>query len=41
VERSQTFGFTASLWRYPGEGSWHFVSLPPEIADDITEIVDL
>ncbi len=25
-------------WRYPGEGSWHFVSLPPEIADDITEL---
>ena len=33
-----TFEFTAPLWRYPGEGGWHFVSLLPEIGDDITEV---
>jgi hypothetical protein len=38
VERSETFEFTAPLWRYPGEGGWHFVSLPPEIGDDITDV---
>jgi hypothetical protein len=38
VERSQTFEFTASRWRYLGEGSWHFVSLPPEIAELTTGI---
>ncbi len=38
MERSQTFEFTASLWRYPGEGSWPFVSLPPEIAELTTGI---
>ena len=38
MERSETFEFTAPLWRYPGEGGWHFVSLPPEIGDDITDV---
>jgi hypothetical protein len=38
VEPSETFEFTASLWRYPGEGGWHFVSLPAEIGDDITSL---
>jgi len=38
VERTGTFEFTAPLWRYPGEGGWHFVSLPPEIGDDIAEL---
>ena len=38
MERTGTFEFTAPLWRYPGEGGWHFVSLPPEIGDDIAEV---
>jgi len=38
VERSETFEFTAPLWRYPGEEGWHFVSLPPEMGDDITDL---
>ena len=38
MERTGTFEFTARLWRYPGEGGWHFVSLPTEIGDDITEV---
>ena len=38
MERTETFEFTAPLWRYPGEGGWHFVSLPPEIGDDIAEV---
>ena len=33
-----TFEFTAPLWRYPGEGGWHFVSLPPEIGNDIADV---
>ena len=27
--------FTAELWRYPGKGGWHFVTLPDEIADEV------
>ena len=33
-----TFEFAAPLWRYPGADGWHFVSLPPEISADVTEI---
>ena len=33
-----TFEFAAPLWRYPGSGGWYFVSLPPEISGDVTEI---
>lgn len=32
------FEFAASLWRYPGEGGWYFVSLPPGISADISDI---
>ena len=31
--------FDAELWEYPGEGGWHFVTLPPELADDVREHV--
>jgi hypothetical protein len=31
------FTFQAKVWLYPGEGaSWHFATLPVEIADEIT-----
>ena len=32
------FSFAAELWRYPGEAGWHFVTLPPGVADAIAEI---
>ena len=38
VVRIGTFEFAAPLWRYPGADGWHFVSLPPEITADITDI---
>ena len=38
VTRIGTFEFAAPLWQYPGEGGWHFVSLPAEISSDITDI---
>lgn len=31
----ETFTFTGTLWRYSGKGAWHFVTLPPEVADAI------
>lgn len=31
--------FDAELWEYPGEAAWHFVTLPPELADDVRELV--
>ena len=32
------FEFTALLWRYRPADGWHFVSLPPEISADISDI---
>ncbi|HEX7461497.1 MAG TPA: DUF1905 domain-containing protein [Dermatophilaceae bacterium] len=37
MTRIGTFGFAAPLWQYPGADGWHFVSLPAEISDDITD----
>jgi len=33
-----TFSFTATVWEHEGTGSWHFISLPDEDADDIEEM---
>jgi Domain of unknown function (DUF1905) len=30
-----TFTFEAEVWHNPGEAGWHFVTLPPEPADEI------
>ena len=38
MTRIGTFEFAAPLWQYPGEGGWHFVSLPAEISSDITDM---
>jgi Domain of unknown function (DUF1905) len=32
---SATFTFEAEVWLTPGEAGWHFVTLPPEPADEI------
>ena len=32
---TSSYSFTAELWLYPGEAGWHFLTLPPEVADDI------
>ena len=29
--------FSATLWQWEGEGGWHFVTLPPEVADEVRE----
>ncbi|WP_418152279.1 DUF1905 domain-containing protein [Litorimonas sp. RW-G-Af-16] len=29
------FTFEAEIWEYQGKGSWHFVTLPVEMSDDI------
>jgi hypothetical protein len=29
------YTITAEVWLHPGEAGWHFVTLPPEIADDV------
>ena len=27
--------FEAPLWRYPGPAGWHFITLPPELSDEL------
>jgi hypothetical protein len=34
----RTFRFSAPLWEHPGEGSWHFISVPADISDDIAHL---
>ena len=29
------YAFTATLWHYPGEAGWHFLTLPAELAAEI------
>ncbi|WP_234390617.1 DUF1905 domain-containing protein [Nocardia suismassiliense] len=31
------YSFMAEVWEHAGQGSWHFVSLPAEVADEIEE----
>jgi hypothetical protein len=33
-----SFEFTAPLWLHPGSGGWHFVTLPGEVAEDISDL---
>lgn len=32
------FEFTAPLWLHPGADAWHFLRVPPEISDDISDL---
>ncbi len=34
---STTYRFSAPLWRWKGDGPWHFVTLPFDQADEIDE----
>ena len=29
------YSFRAALWHYPGKDGWHFVTLPPDLAEEI------
>lgn len=37
MSRIGRFTFTAPLWLHPG-GDWHFLTVPVEISEDITEL---
>jgi hypothetical protein len=36
MPQHHTVSFTAPCWIYSGQGAWHFVSLPKELADELT-----
>jgi hypothetical protein len=29
------FTVTGEVWRYPGAGGWHFLTLPADVADEV------
>ena len=31
----EPLNFEAELWLYDGDAAWHFVTLPPDVADEI------
>ena len=33
-----TAAFTAALWVHDGPAGWHFLTLPPEVADEVREL---
>jgi len=33
----QTYAFAAPLWVHPGEGAWHFLTVPQDICTEIAE----
>jgi hypothetical protein len=37
VDHRQSYSFAAPLWVHPGEGGWHFLTVPPIISADIAE----
>lgn len=34
-----SYVFQAELWLYPGQAGWHFLTLPPDVADQIADVV--
>ncbi|NMO00678.1 DUF1905 domain-containing protein [Gordonia sp. TBRC 11910] len=41
IARSTPNGtFDAAVWTAQSTGAWHFVSLPTELADEISDVVD-
>ncbi len=32
---TRRFDVTAEVWRHPGDGGWHFVTLPADLADEL------
>ena len=32
---TSSYSFKAEIWLYPGEAGWHFLTLPPDVADDV------
>lgn len=34
---TSSYSFRAELWLYPGEAGWHFLTVPPDVAEDLRE----
>ncbi len=38
MENDGAVTFSAEVFTWPGEGSWHFVRLPPDAAEDLRDL---
>lgn len=36
----KTYQLTATVWRYPGKASWHFITIPIDISAEINYYFD-
>ncbi|WP_181365069.1 DUF1905 domain-containing protein [Arthrobacter sp. HMWF013] len=34
---TSSYSFRAELWLYPGEAGWHFLTVPPDVAEELRE----
>jgi hypothetical protein len=34
---NKNFSFSSKVWLYPGKAAWHFLTLPKNLADEISE----
>jgi hypothetical protein len=34
-----TYTFAGPVWVYPGKGGWHFVTIPPELSEEIGSLL--
>src|SRR5215467_3801213 len=32
------YTFAAPMWVYPGKGGWHFLTIPPEVSEEIASL---
>ena len=36
MESATTFAARGEVWLYAGDAGWHFVTLPPDVADELS-----
>lgn len=34
------YRFTSELWKWPGDTPWYFVTVPPDVSDEIDELAE-
>lgn len=38
MDINYSYNFTAEVWPYPGPGSWHFITVPLDISEEIKSL---
>lgn len=40
MSKATQFAFSATLWEHSGQASWHFVTVPEQISDEIAGLTE-